>query len=334
MNYSFYNFLYGHLIKMLSKNSAEVKKLLKRAKNDEEQILLLKHLYPFLKTYFERDRLSHFAILDEIRWVTSKERTAIFAPSSDFLDLMINTKADKVRDITLIKPPSKSFVLSVPSDFKIEGHKISGLLINYFESYEEHRAETIKLQRFFDEQGGGAPLMHTPDSGDSPILSITYKIDNEVEVQRFLAPISLYKEIIHSGSLESSEFVKLSSFDLSAEESKVQLTLVKMLLVLFVYIKSFSGEALINGLPEGLKLKSLNSRHALKAYPSFISTNNDFVRLSYKGEVTGHFRTLEHEKYYQGQYKNDERGSRVIYIPPYTKGDISAKTINDGSERE
>ncbi|CAH7410626.1 conserved hypothetical protein [Vibrio chagasii] len=325
--YNFYPMQQNILMKEFKKLAPnDYKKNNKTHKNDK--LKAFGAVFDRLRS-FSGDVLMDFIASDEVRWYTS-DKQALFVQDGDLLKTLGKTKYNQISDFSLIDPPFKSFVLALPSGFKLLDREISGLLVNYYDSYAQIN-DCVKdtFERL------GIPVHKRPRfidkyDSDKPAMSINYVVDREDNVSRILAPSSIYQSILKGDDVLGKEDMSINAVELDQGEAELQQALIRLVLSLFVYIQSFGADKVIAaGLPDDVKsVKKLQSIAASESRHSHV-TNRTGVKSGYVGVRSGHFRQLMHERFYRGEHANRPTGSRIIYIPPYSVGDLDPSHLVD-----
>lgn len=317
--YNIYEPYMDFLVRDARKNHMDMRK---KSRDDIEKMLAL-GIYDNSLVDGESDSQLDFKILnDDTNWRNSSQ-VVIFPESIDVLD-RINSSKFEIKSEAAIKFPHSSFILSFPREYRIRGKIIKGVLVNYSSLGERIENSYLNyLNKKFNLKTHIAGIFDKTDLE----LSFVYQDPFDDSYIRFEARKDTLKLALGLKNFEDyvekikprDEFKTKSHFKLTMEEYAYQFELLNLILKIGVYT-SACEEAIEEGYPgkppKHLSPKGLN----YKPYTLDSITNKKQRARGYqvKGHVRGWtFRTLMHEKYYQGEHKDEERGSRVVFVPDY-----------------
>ncbi|HAS8538353.1 TPA: hypothetical protein I7730_00880 [Vibrio vulnificus] len=305
----------------------EFKQLFKQVKKDKD--LIFNKVFGCLRDETFVDLIGEQCFADEQRWLDGG-RESLFVPSTSFLLALGRTKFD-IADTSAIQPFKKSFVLSVPSDFEINGKKISGVLVNWYESANE---ASEAMDSFYKKCGIEANLRPVHVDIGSGCLAMMYRVEGDEELSRCLMPTTMFKAALANNTndfiQEIQSFANEHSFQvLNIEEYKIQFKLLRTVLSVMVYIQSFGDKILKKGLPVNTAPKDIvGGTGVMKSSKMTLSVSSEFgTSTSGFGDRAAHFRQLLAERYYVGKHSCKKRGSRIVFVSPAVIGSHSPSTL-------
>lgn len=210
--------------------------------------------------------------------------------------------------------------ISFPKGFKVNNTQANGCMV----AYNNHIGRLLWNQEYWNEYGLPAPQYCSDDDG---YLSITYVDPYEPKLHcRLNLPTDRIQQVLdaqNSDQLMKAIENEVIGSPLKPKELEYQLHLVQLVIKTLVYMMAMP-EKCIDGIPEK-KATPTN----IKAKATYLKPPYEQAQYDKNPTTVGyHWRQLRHEKYYQKEHKNKEKGSRFIFIPPYEKG-LSANTIKE-----
>ncbi|HFI9379433.1 TPA: hypothetical protein ACGSS5_004655, partial [Vibrio parahaemolyticus] len=239
---------------------------------------------------------SLFLLKEESEWSKIGFPT-IFIDNFEVLHTLKNAKFLFKSDS--IQRPFETFSISFPEGTCIEGQEVKNCLVS------------IRSKReWFDVfSGGEAHTTYVKDrkaesnDEDDQILKISYSIDGgNIMEQRLL--LSDIEEI----DFDEQE---LSHWDRLAKQ------MVKIVISLCIYNSATEGKKLVAGFPKSaLKLPKGSSKLRYKGSTLFGNNknhqnNNSTRKIKYRVPF---YRNLRAKRYYQGEYKDLQQGSRWVLV--------------------
>ncbi|CAH7187275.1 conserved hypothetical protein [Vibrio chagasii] len=307
----------------------EFKNLFKQAKKDKD--LVFNKVFGYLRDESFVDLIGEQCFADEQRWLDSG-RESLFVPSTSFLNALGRTKFDIV-ETSAIQPFEKSFVLSVPSDFEINGKKISGILVNWYESAKE---ASESMDSFYSKCGIETNLRPVHVNLGSGCIAMMYRVEGEEELSRCLMPTIMFESALANNTDEFIQNIQSFANDfsfqaLTVEEYKIQFKLLRTVLSVMVYAQSFGDKAVKVGLPSNVAPKNIvGGIGVMKSKKMTLSVSSEFeTATSGFGDRAAHFRQLMAERYYLGEHSNKKRGSRIIFVSPAIVGSHNPSTLEN-----
>lgn len=249
-------------------------------------------------------------IIEEWHWLQTRQ--IIFPESETLLKRLSKTSAKIKRPDLLFKSQTESFILAFPKSFKIDGFSVSGVMVHLCDWQDRQQL----INDYFAWLKLPAPESSVKDYGFGINLSYQMFHDHKEMYYRATIPIELVNKLINAK--DGDEYVQIlgnykhHGVALTSENASYQQKIVKIILSLILYKKTVP-ESLIPGYPtvkkpkmEGYKLKE-----------------SDYITLSiptgHRDSPTEHyrswsFRQLFADRFYQGEYENWERGSRIVFV--------------------
>ena len=259
-------------------------------------------------------------LMEEHYWLNSKKHI-IYPQNSDVLDVLLKAKFT-LKETAGFDLPHKSFILALPKDFTINGHKPSGVLVSW-ETYRK-REQTIIRQFWEDIEIKGIPIKEPEGRNiDERAISIAFhmKPDNDRPAYyRMTMPESMIPGILEGDEKVQDDlnrgFNRTTYIDyVSTEnsEKKTQHDLFRIICALGIYTMH-SDEVLVEGYPGRLAPQHFP--------PDARAANRSTLKMLAKRKGTSptahyrswHFRQLLDEKYYRNEHAKKPRGSRVVFV--------------------
>ncbi|MCP3921236.1 MAG: hypothetical protein GY714_01495 [Desulfobacterales bacterium] len=211
--------------------------------------------------------------------------------------------------------------LSFPKGFKIDGYPASGVMFGW----GDFDARNLWLNTMQVNAGWPITGYEFPENVTG-YVSFSYQSPVEKDVTcRLQIPFEKLGKFIATDTVEEMRAAlddRVLGLQLDDEDYEYQLHICHITLKAMVYAQALP-EKVVRGVPD-----KRAGNNKFKPSGHIIKASDNLGSESAPTEVGYHFRQLRHEKYYKGENKNKQIGSRWIFIPPYEKG-MKAKTINE-----
>ena len=243
----------------------------------------------------------------EIGWITRGSPT-IFPSHEKLLDWVSNLKFDNG---FVLDPLFDDFVICPSAD-----STYGTIMVNYYRSQEADIKRACRTADWL-----GLPFENEGDFSSPPEYPwIAVSILNTEGIGM----------VNHAGTPQDcANLVQGDTSHIAGyfgkEDQLEVISAVKLVLSMILYIQATQGKALIEGPPKDttMSLKGLIDRpRSFYIKDPGLGRNGVVPHM-----VQGHMRVLRDKKYYEGKWEGKPIGSRVIYIDPFTKGDIEAHTL-------
>lgn len=258
---------------------------------------------------------------DEFRW-RKAGRHVLYPGDADFLHQLLSAKYDltSIESITL---PFSSFMLPIPTNFRIDGGNLNGILVNIYRGYEK-----IALpDKMFESMRLNLKSIPAPTFDPDDMLISISMMDNEKQLVR-RAAIRSVDTIKHlTGIINAPDYAifcnNLGQFPpgmytdlrgLNDDDSRMIFYAYKLIAALNVYHSATDG-----------KFLSDRTRGGIRTVGKFVGTPTPHYLIPEKMPRTEHtrrwhFRQLRDPRYYKGEYAHLPPGSRFVFVKEATVG--------------
>lgn len=314
--YTFYRSMTNQTLAMFRKSG---KKSYKNMSDREIVKFMIDNIH--LETGNAYLTLDFKTFLEEYWWGKCGNK-AIFPESKDMVSRLIEAKYDCNQEVitgALFSLPFESFVLAIPKGMDSYGVPIQSCLVT-----------TGLFKNFCDDAIGGFckyldlpnPNFVAPDDMGDDIrqISIIYKDIKtpELAVQSFMTS-DRWAEMLACKSPEEYH-AKFANEETDLDDSKIQLTLYRLIAGIGIYNTATNGNFLIEGLPgkdNKLKIECGGDQRPKRSFILHQNAGMAKSETSSPGEHhrTWFFRNLRDARYYKGDYSAMEPGSRWVFVP-------------------
>ncbi|HHE1196329.1 TPA: hypothetical protein ACN337_003375 [Vibrio parahaemolyticus] len=239
---------------------------------------------------------SLFLLKEESAW-SELEFPIIFIDDVDLLHMLRAAKFSFKSDC--IQRPFKTFSISFPEGTYVEGQEVKNCLVsirNAKEWVDMFNCNDVRPDFIKDWE---AHLKYR----DEQIIKITYAIDNN-------------RNIEHVVSLSDIEQMDFDQPELVYWE-RVRKQMIKIVISLCIYNSATEGKKLISGFPKSaLKLPKGSSKLRYKGATLFgckQKNEGSIEKRKIKYRVP-FYRNLRAKRYYQGEYRDLQQGSRWVLV--------------------
>lgn len=308
-----------------------LKNVLPKSATDRDVLAaLFKHVPEAIKSL----NLNIFA--EEHFWIRTGANT-IFPESAEVLENLIRARfqMDAADGFTL---PFQSFMMSIPSGFKVDGTSIPSFLVSWI-PYKQ--TEELIIGPFGVHAKIGGPLhVHLDSAPDDDIaICICYRDP--------ITPSAYSRTVISANQIpallqDDREDILVTDIEtyknyhqvvgISSHDIKIQRIMFRIVAALGIYNMATEGSRLSPGFPGNQQPKfngklpdySMNNM-TLKNSMSASSAHMPEAKDSYYR--TWFFRQLRDEKYYRGEFSRYAKGSRYVFVSDTVVGQqITAHT--------
>ena len=251
-------------------------------------------------------------MIEEFNWLNDKK--VIFPENVTLLNRLLKAGSRIKNSQQLFKNDFDSFMLALPTDFKINKLPSTGIMV----LIAPWTARQDLTDNFFGWIKHPAPL--NSSSAEEMSVCITYQMPHSPKelYYRAIIPISIMDSLINAPDGKSywqilGTFLKIrGALDLTTEEAAYQQILVRLILAIILYKKT-NPHALIPGYPSIQKPKI---DKALIKQPNISTLSmphglHDSPEEHYR---SWYFKQLFADRYYKGEYKHWPKGSRVVFV--------------------
>lgn len=331
LHYATYRRLWDEMLSLDELMNHRSNKQTKRM-SEIERIRPLCHMNPMFAS-----SLDH-AIMGEERFWERQGGLTLFPDDEDVLRLLQRARYD-ISMAEGLQLPTKSFMLAMPKGFTHEGIEMPGCLVTWLpmDQYNETIFAPLDKEMGYSFERGMPYDMIDPKEMTLSICFIDPKsrtpytgkhagyARNRVFIEAHKIPRLLVAK-------DNREFYDISGHytngdmtwvtDLEDHDITMERCYLQLVLALSVYYTATEGACLSAGTPNGkvqlsprprCPIKGITITHQAGRRPSeaqqrkIPTTRREHLR-------TWHFRQLRHERYYQGQYANWPRGSRIVFV--------------------
>lgn len=252
-------------------------------------------------------------IMEEYMWL--QNRQVIFPENDQLVKRLLKASAKIKRPDLLFRNDIDNFILALPKSFKIHKIDSTGILVQVAPWHERQEL----TDNFFDWVS--LPRVENNSTSTELAICITYNMPNQSREIKYRAviPISWVNGLLNAkngheynqilGNFDKTKIV--TGFDLSALESEYQQVIVKLVLAILLYKKT-NPDKLKPGYPtikrpkfEGITIKKTNDQTL------FNIVSHESPTAHYRSWC---FKQLIADRYYQGEYSDWQKGSRIIFV--------------------
>jgi hypothetical protein len=303
-----------------------------KAMKNHEILGQLFHMAPHMM-----NSLDAFIFAEERFWETEGNHV-IFPENTDVLENLHRAKYN-LENLTGFSLPFSSFILAMPQGFKIDGYDIPSCLITWAPYRSSEHTIVFPFYKWIGTQGP-SEIKHQPSAEDEMQLGIIFRdSDQAIAYHRTLCFGSALPEILKAQTivefqaiLGNYSFATLKGvIDSDDKDLNIQFRLFKLIAALGVYNMATEGKRLLSGFPGTMEPKMIGraanqvvKMTTLGNSVSHAPSNKTSPETHYR---TWFFRTLVDPKWYVGDYKNHQIGSRISFVPDTVVGrKVSAHT--------
>lgn len=226
---------------------------------------------------------------------------------------------------------AESFILMLPEGLAFAGNtKGSGLLVTVFRHVD--RGDDI-FNAFFDAIGQPrVDVVSVGDMGDFTVCVCYQQGERAHEYYRMATPSHSIEACIAMDNYSDyaayqakhNKFDFIGGIDLDLAESEYQYDIFRLVVGFLIY-RAALPDRIIEGLP-GVGVREATSQYVKRVNAAHIKHPKGHHSSPDGHYRTWHFRQLMADRYYQGEHKGKEKGSRVVFVQDSFIGDISAAT--------
>lgn len=254
----------------------------------------------------------------EREWRKTKNRQTIFPASTDFLNYLANSKFDLGKGAA-IRAPWKTFAISFPKDFTIEGVHPGSCLIQITTPEDRHyqledyvrsisEIKKVELNTSMSPTEEVAYIYFVSPWGDRSIHGMVTPMAELASILES-EDTEVFRERI--GSMEENNSTAISH---DANESSFNRQLLKLVAAMLIYNTATEGKGLSKGLPKHAPILSMKKQGVVMNGSILGGEHKDISPHARRM----HFRNLQHEKFYSGEYSEMESGSRWVLVKAST----------------
>lgn len=263
-----------------------------------------------------RGTMTYASMIEEYFFKTNG-MNVIFPDSESLVRSLINSKLTYEHLNNLELPVMPSMMVPSIKGMTIDGIPLLPMIVN---RYRYDHSGDLLIEPFEKAIGhGDVPRRVMVDDHIEGEFCTTIIQPLNDAVMRLLLTDSQVTKVMKCQSLDEMRdhliCEAILSEDQTDEEMLQQIHGLKLAIGLSVYHQATNSEQLRSGLPNGLSLRTASSGKFIKGQKSFTLQSHSDIRSESKGSVRrGHFRQLNHDKYYQNEHACKPRGSRWTYV--------------------
>jgi hypothetical protein len=254
----------------------------------------------------------------EREWKKASNRQTIFPSSPDFLNYLANSKFDLGKGAA-IHAPWKTFAISFPRNYTIDGVHLGSCLIqittpgdrltqlqDYVSSISE--IKHVKLNTTMSRTEEVVYIYFVSPWGDRSIHGMVTPM---AELPSILGSedTDVFRERI--GNMGESNSTAIGH---DSNESSFNQQLLKLVAAMLIYNTATEGKGLTKGLPKHAPVLSMKKQGVVMK-GSILGDEHKVVTPHARRM---HFRNLQHERFYGGEYSNMDIGSRWVLVKAST----------------
>lgn len=314
---------------------------------EEHGIPVFRHFEHLNSMYMEMGGHPYSESLDAVTHVCEygyrQERNIIFLEDQSTIDFLMSLRFKTPKQGARIPLPHESFSLAVPSGLKFKGVSIPPVLVYAGEKevprlsvdmftelglVKTRPPESViseacgafgRINIIIPEKAVNTPnipknLLRLTDETLIELLGVDFD-DSEID------PIALCRSIVGT---------PLNG--LSDEEVHQQMVVLRLIVSLGIYNNATENKYLRQGVPYGHSVKKAKNLGLTKQIANASSFSSLKLNTQRKGTgekvVAGFMRNLQHERYYQGRYKDFPEKSRWVEVEGWVTGSAKAETQN------
>lgn len=253
-------------------------------------------------------------VAEEMAWLLS-EQQVFFIESTD-LALALIHGADNIPDPTPILNTPQRFMLMAPEGLTINGEQCRGMIVSCgYDGTDAVKTLSTAIQQpiTMDENHHDAACIHIAYQAKSSGQEYCYFAASRQMVADILAMKNPEEYLAYQGTADgdTTRFLRPPS-DKDALE---QMTVVKLVCGFLVY-KHALPDRVTAGLPGAVNRQEFT--HPAYKKPHTLIVKNPVLEASGTTKTghyrSWHFRQLNDARYYQGEHKDKERGSRIVFV--------------------
>jgi hypothetical protein len=254
-------------------------------------------------------------MLEEYKWL--QDRHVIFPENKTLLNRLLKATT-KIKDSTKLFSEEQTFMLALPRDFKIHSQPATGVLV-HISNWTKRRHLT---HDFFDWVNLPQPDLKRTTQEMTVCITYQHHSDTKDCYYRAIIPVSLIGKLLNAESGAEywdilgkfDDTANIGALELTHDQAAYQQVLVRLILAVLLYKKTVPT-ALISGYPVHKKKAPKMDMRSVTKYSDFTlqipHSEHNSPTFHYR---SWHFKQLMADRYYQGEYENLERGSRVIFV--------------------
>ena len=251
-------------------------------------------------------------LMEEWQWM--QQRQIIFPENELLIARLLKASAKIKHPENLFQKDQESFMLAIPKNFLINKQKSTGILVTLINWNER----TQLINKFFNWLNLDSPLNESENKQLALCLIYQMPIGSKELYYRAIIPISSLNELINAKSAEKYSQI-LGYFNnitgaknLNTDEANYQKIIVQLVLAILLYKKTHP-EYLISGYPAKNR-SDLNSVILKKVNSKILSIGKNLKESPTEHYRSWTFRQLFADRYYQNEYKDLPKGSRIIFV--------------------
>lgn len=280
------------------------------------------------------------AVMGEERYWQRQGGLVVFPEDADVLNLLYRAKFD-IGLPRALKLPATSFMLAMPKGFTLEGLELPGCLVTWLpiNAYNETIFTPLDKEIGYTFERGLPTDLTDPEQ---MTLSICF-IDPESRMpygskhagyarNRFFVESDKIPQLLAARD-NASFYAASGKYDngdmpwvTECEDNDItrQRCYMQMVLAMSVYYTATEHACIAQGFPAGkvqlsprpgCDIKGMTLLHRAGRQPSPAQQRKLVDGIPRREHLRAwHFRQLRHERYYQGQYANWPRGSRIVFV--------------------
>lgn len=319
-------------------------------------------LHEYAKVYNSRkgpieDNESFFTMLGYENLLYKDGIPTIFPQSINLIEQLYKAKFSSP-DKIVINPPFRNFAIAMPKGIKVAGFDMPGFTVitgSRYEIYDVNNAHALSTI-YPDKISVEEVLENSFYDKDDDEKMVVIKLKSPVTNTHIYESINMdvFHLLLQSKNLREfhqlqSEYLKKTEQEINKESrlSKLQninqieandlliYSAFKMYATMCIYLSCSKNAKMVDGIPSQYSKQVRQNDSLLRSNNNYFVESTPEIEMfaEQKGEVSTHyrgmhFRNLQHPKYYQGEYKGMEQGSRWTEVSGCIVGmNVTPKTI-------